>query len=119
MVARRTPKITFSLIAIALVLIVAMALVLLTNWNPLWVWLAAINLVTFFVYGYDKNEAKKGGLRVPEIVLHGLALAGGFLGGWAGMLFFRHKTRKPIFTIVLAVSTVIWIFILYWYLFRS
>jgi len=119
LVARRSPKVTFSLVAIALVLIVAMILVFLTHWNPLWIWLIAINLVTFFVYGYDKSEAKKGGLRVPEIVLHGLALAGGFLGGWAGMVFFRHKTRKPIFTVLLAVSTVIWIVILYWVLFRS
>jgi uncharacterized membrane protein YsdA (DUF1294 family) len=73
------------------------------------IWLTIINVITFLVYGYDKFQAKQGGWRVPEKVLHGLALAGGFLGGWLGRVVFHHKTRKPIFTIVLSISTLIYV----------
>jgi uncharacterized membrane protein YsdA (DUF1294 family) len=45
---------------------------------------------------------------VPELVLHACALAGGFLGGWAGRLFFRHKTLHRSFTVVLVISTVLY-----------
>jgi uncharacterized membrane protein YsdA (DUF1294 family) len=112
-VARQSPKQTFSLMAIVAILLLGLALSFFTGWNPIWIWLASVNLVTFILYGYDKAEAKSGGLRVPEVVLHGLALAGGFLGGWAGRLVFRHKTRKPIFTVVLTASTLIWLVALY------
>ncbi len=111
--SNRSPKQTFSLAAIFLVLLAALALVLLTSWNPWVIWLVAVNLITFLAYGYDKNQARSGGLRVPEIVLHGLALAGGFIGGWAGRAIFHHKTRKPIFAVVLAISTILWLMILY------
>lgn len=70
-------------------------------------WLLGLSVVTFFAYGYDKRQAVRGGGRVPEIVLHGLALAGGFPGGWAGRSVFRHKTRHTSFLIVLIISTMI------------
>lgn len=66
---------------------------------------------TFLVYGYDKVRARRGGRRVTEPALLVLSLAGGALGGWAGMLILRHKTRHAIFwaaqvagTIVIAVG---------------
>jgi uncharacterized membrane protein YsdA (DUF1294 family) len=71
------------------------------------IWLALASLITFILYGFDKARSKNGGWRVPEIVLHGWALAGGFPGGWLGRSVFRHKTQKGIFSFVLAVSTVI------------
>jgi uncharacterized membrane protein YsdA (DUF1294 family) len=37
---------------------------------------------------------------VPEKVLHGLALAGGSIGAYAGMHAFRHKTVKSSFRLV-------------------
>jgi uncharacterized membrane protein YsdA (DUF1294 family) len=61
------------------------------------IWLAILSVVTFFLYGFDKAHSKTDGWRVPEVVLHGLALAGGFIGGWAGRSIFRHKTRKGFF----------------------
>jgi uncharacterized membrane protein YsdA (DUF1294 family) len=75
---------------------------------PFLIWLTIMSVITFLVYGYDKFQAKRGGWRIPEKVLHGLALAGGFLGGWLGRAVFHHKTRKPIFTIVLTISTLIY-----------
>jgi len=55
--------------------------------------LAAVNVITFAVYGADKRRARKGKRRVPEKTLFLLALAGGSVGALAGMYAFRHKTR--------------------------
>lgn len=70
-------------------------------------WLASTGVVTFILYGFDKLQAKRNAGRVPEIVLHLLALVGGFIGGWAGRFVFRHKTRKPVFLVVLILASVL------------
>ena len=57
------------------------------------VWLAAINLVTFAVYGIDKAKAKRGTWRVPEKTLFLLPLLGGSVGALLGMRVFHHKTK--------------------------
>lgn len=66
-----------------------------------------LSLVLFLIYGFDKRRAMSGGGRVPEVVLHGLALAGGFAGGWAGRSVFRHKTRHTSFLVILLISTAV------------
>jgi uncharacterized membrane protein YsdA (DUF1294 family) len=63
-------------------------------------WLVAVNATAFAYYGFDKARARRGGRRVPELVLHGLALLGGSLGAYAGMRLFRHKTLKGRFRVV-------------------
>jgi uncharacterized membrane protein YsdA (DUF1294 family) len=115
----KSPKASFSLLAAALVIVLSLALIWLTDWNPFLIWISAVSLVTFILYGYDKTQAKMGGTRVPEIVLHGLALAGGFLGGWLGRWIFHHKTRKPIFTTILTISTFLYVGIAIYLLFYS
>ena len=77
------------------------------GWKLYWIWLVIASSITFILYEFDKAQSKKGGWRVPEVVLHGLALSGGFPGGWAGRPMFRHKTKKGLFVLVLAVSTAI------------
>ena len=71
----------------------------------------ATGVATFILYGIDKAQAKafQGNAknRVPENLLHLLALVGGYIGGWAGMFIFWHKVRKPVFWVVLTVSTVL------------
>lgn len=57
------------------------------------VYLAAINLATFIVYGADKRRARKGKWRVPEKTLFLLPLLGGSVGALLGMQVFHHKTR--------------------------
>ena len=57
------------------------------------IYLAAVNVIAFVVYGADKRRAKKERRRVPEKTLFLLALIGGSVGAWAGMYTFRHKTR--------------------------
>jgi uncharacterized membrane protein YsdA (DUF1294 family) len=83
-----------------------------------WIWLAIASVITFLLYGFDKAQSKVRGQRVPEAVFHGLALAGGFPGGWAGRTIFRHKTQKGFFTFVLAVSTALHLAFVWWILFR-
>lgn len=58
----------------------------------LW-YLAAVNLVTFTVYGVDKAKARRGAWRIPEKTLFLLPLLGGSVGALLGMLVFRHKTK--------------------------
>ena len=71
------------------------------------VWyLAAINFTTRVAYGLDKGRAKSGKWRIPERTLLLLALVGGSLGALAGMIMFRHKTRKPKFYISVPVMFV-------------
>src|SRR5262245_46844811 len=99
--------------AVALCVTVVLLLLLLLLIRPAWgwgwiagLWLLSVNLVTFGYYGYDKRQARRAGPRVPEVVLHGLAIGGGTIGAYAGMAFFRHKTIKGPFRLVFWVVAV-------------
>ena len=61
-------------------------------------YLIVVNLLTWLIYGIDKWKAKRRAWRIPERTLLLLAAAGGCTGALAGMLMFRHKTRKLKFT---------------------
>ena len=61
------------------------------------VYLLAVNVLLFALMGIDKRKAIKGKWRIPEKTLFGLALAGGSIGGIAGMQLFRHKTKHASF----------------------
>ena len=111
---KKSPYTLYILLAVVLTVVFGAAIFILTEWGFFWIWLLTLSVVTFIAYGYDKAQAKAGGSRIPEIVLHGLALAGGFLGGWLGRAIFRHKTRKASFTIVLIVSTAIYLALIYY-----
>lgn len=58
----------------------------------LW-YLAAINILTFIIYGVDKLKARENWWRIPEATLLGLAAIGGSVGAWLGMYAWRHKTQ--------------------------
>lgn len=115
--SKSSPQQTYSILFILLAAILFVVLALVTEINPFLLWLIAATVITFALYGYDKAQAKRGGGRVPEIVLHGAALAGGFLGGWAGMYVFRHKTLHTNFKIVLALATALWLVLIYFVFF--
>ena len=55
-------------------------------------YLVAVNLVTFLIYGIDKFKSKRARWRVPEATLLGLAAVGGSIGAWLGMKLWHHKT---------------------------
>ena len=106
--SKRSPKLTFGVIAILFGIGGFLALLVFQNFLPPYIaWLLVWSVITFGLYGYDKMQAKLGGGRVPEIVLHGSALVGGFIGGWLGMFVFNHKHRKPVFWVVLVVATIL------------
>ena len=63
-------------------------------------YLAGVNLTTLGAYLYDKSAASAAAFwRVPETVLHLLALAGGSPAALAGQQVLRHKTRKRPFQV--------------------
>ena len=70
-------------------------------------YLSVINFTTWAAYGLDKGRAKSGKCRIPERTLLLLALIGGSLGALAGMIMFRHKTRKAKFFISVPVMFVV------------
>lgn len=61
------------------------------------IYLAAVNLAAFIVYGWDKRLAVRERYRISEKTLILLALFGGFIGSLAAMHLFHHKTRKKKF----------------------
>ena len=71
-------------------------------------YLLAVNLIAFVIYGIDKLKAKKGRRRVPEKTLLLLSVCGGFIGAFAAMQLFRHKTRHYYFYLTAFLSLVIW-----------
>ena len=86
--------------------------------SPLLAWIAGWTLPAFAMYGIDKRQAEQGGWRVPEVLLHTLALIGGVIGAWAGRVVFRHKTQKPAFLVVLIAASILWGAIAIWAVLR-
>ena len=70
-------------------------------------YLIVVNLLTWIIYGIDKWKAKRRAWRIPERTLLLLGAAGGCTGALAGMLMFRHKTRKLKFMIGVPVIFVV------------
>lgn len=75
------------------------------------IYLIIINIVGFFAMLIDKEKAKRNYWRIPEKTLFTITLLGGGVGTIAGMYLFRHKTKKPIFTIGFPVILISEIFI--------
>ncbi len=75
-------------------------------------YLIIINLVTFFVFGYDKRQAQKGAWRVSERILFLLAVIGGSIGAIAGMYYFHHKTKHTRFRLGMPAILVLQILLL-------
>ena len=63
------------------------------------VFLMIVNVVSLILFGVDKLNSVRGGWRIPELRLLLVAFLGPF-GAYAGMLLFRHKTRKAKFLLV-------------------
>ena len=79
--------------------------------------LALWNIVTFGVYGVDKQRARKNKWRVSEGTLFLLAILGGSIGAYLAMYVFHHKTNKKrfrlgiplIFILQLGVAMFVWL----------
>ncbi len=78
----------------------------------LWYYYGVINLFLLILMGVDKRCAIKQKRRIPERTLLLLSLAGGGLGGFLGMVFFHHKSRKGYFAVVFIISIVLHFYLL-------
>lgn len=61
------------------------------------IYLAAINVITFFLYGIDKLRAKRSKWRISEATLIWLSVVGGSVGALLGMTIWHHKTQHTKF----------------------
>ncbi|RJX24608.1 MAG: DUF1294 domain-containing protein [Dethiobacter sp.] len=75
----------------------------------------ALNILSFFLIKFDKKRAIQHQWRVPERSLFVLAFAGGAVGTYLGMIFFRHKTKQFLFTrgiaALMALNVIIFYFV--------
>jgi uncharacterized membrane protein YsdA (DUF1294 family) len=74
---------------------------------------AALNAVSFSLYGLDKYKAKKEKWRISEKSLLTISLFGP-IGAWLGMMQFRHKTQKPMFRYLVPTFIGIHILLVLW-----
>lgn len=98
---------TFSLLSAFLAIILFAYLYSSLEWAGYEAWLWACSIAAFVMYGLDKLRASQKKGRVPNVVLHSLALTGGFMGAWLGMFGFWHKIRQWSFWIILALSALL------------
>jgi uncharacterized membrane protein YsdA (DUF1294 family) len=78
-----------------------------------------VNVAAFLVMWWDKSRSRKSGAeRVSEATIFLLAAACGAVGIYAGMILFRHKTRKWQFILgipLLAVQNAAFLYLVYTY----
>ncbi len=81
------------------------------------IYLLAINVFAFFLYGIDKWKAKRSKWRIPEMTLLSIAVIGGSVGAWIGMKVWHHKTMHKKFKygipLILFAQIAIVLFILF------
>ena len=61
------------------------------------IYLAVINVLTFFLYGIDKLKAKHSKWRISEATLIWMAVFGGSIGALIGINIWHHKTQHKKF----------------------
>ena len=67
---------------------------------------AAVNIITFFIYGIDKRRAKKAKRRISEKTLLLWSVTAPF-SAFAAMRVFHHKTQKPKFYITVPLLCIL------------
>jgi len=75
-------------------------------------YLLIINAAAVLFMFLDKFFARKNLRRIPESVLLSSAMLGGSLGVLLAMQFFRHKTNKPKFRILIPLFLILHIILL-------
>jgi uncharacterized membrane protein YsdA (DUF1294 family)/cold shock CspA family protein len=116
-----TPYLLFGLIGLGLAAIVLVGLILVLGQQQptaIWIalWIIALSITAFFIYGFDKSQAQRSALRVPEVILHLLSLCGGSPGAFVAMRVFHHKTSKrgfqAVFWLIVAVQVAVLAYLL-------
>lgn len=78
-------------------------------------YIIALTIVTFVVYGIDKYKATHKKWRIPEATLIGLAIIGGSFGALAGMKIWHHKTLHPKFKYGIPIIIIFQVIALVWW----
>ena len=96
----------FAAIAIALTVIPLAGIALLGRGEAPYavLYMLVISAVAVLFYGYDKAVAGSGATRIPEVVLVGIALAGGAAASLLAQELFRHKTKKLEFRAICVIA---------------
>jgi len=83
------------------------------------VFFLVVNVAAFLVMLWDKSRSRRAGAeRISEATLFLLAAAFGSVGTYAGMLLFRHKTRKWQFVVgipLLMIQNAAFLYLVYTY----
>lgn len=96
-------------IAVAVLFLAAVGASIALNQLPLIIGIAyaALSLITFGAYAWDKSAARSGAWRTAESSLHLLGLAGGWPGAVIAQQTLRHKSKKPSFLAIFWVTATI------------
>lgn len=79
------------------------------------IYIIAINLLAVLLCVYDKQNAKRKKVRVPEKTLFAISFFGGAVFMYLTMMFIRHKTKHKRFMIGLPIIIILQ-FSLFFYL---
>lgn len=71
-----------------------------------------MSVLTFIMFAIDKHCAHYGKWRIPEALLIIVSVLMGAFGGLCGMIFFNHKTKKPLFYITVPICLFVQILLL-------
>lgn len=71
-----------------------------------------LNSVGLYLMHLDKQKAVSKQWRVPESNLFFICYAGGFIGIFLGMKYFRHKTKHWQFHVSVIISAISWVLLL-------
>ncbi|PID28403.1 MAG: hypothetical protein CSB55_05390 [Candidatus Cloacimonadota bacterium] len=77
-----------------------------------YVYLFAVNLISFALFGIDKLKSLGNKKRISEKTLLFFTFIGGTPGSFAGKFLFKHKTSKRSFNVKLAAIAVIQVFLI-------
>jgi len=81
-------------------------------------YLVIVNLVSFIMFGVDKQKAIHHEWRISEAALMISAAIGGGVGALCGMYVFHHKTKHPKFMIGVPLLLALWIAAICMFLFK-
>jgi uncharacterized membrane protein YsdA (DUF1294 family) len=73
-----------------------------------------LSALAFFMMRIDKQQARKRGQRIPEKNLWSIAIAGGGIGAYLGMMMFRHKTKHTNFRVGFLLLAAIDVAVILW-----
>lgn len=75
---------------------------------------AILTAMAFVMMKVDKFQAQRRGQRIPEKNLWTVAIFGGGIGAYLGMMAFRHKTKHTNFRVGFLILAMLDILILIW-----